>query len=179
MQQESLTNHIAHHIAAQQNSAALPLHQTDQINAAALNGADFFDRLSSAGRQTGTFEVGPVDSSQLFTKLAERYGDPFTKLHACRHLSAAPAQPGYIHAADPSRVFCRTCFTRFLVTEADVMQRYADSTDCDACDQGVEQFHPASISNGMVTYIVNVCGQCLPSGAQQSTRRTTELEENP
>jgi hypothetical protein len=179
MQRDSLTNYIAHHIATQQNSAALPLHQTDQINAAALDGANFFDRLSSAGRQTGTFEGGPVDSSQLFTKLAERYGDPFTELHACRHLSATPAQPGYIHAADPVRVFCRTCFTRFLATEADVMQRYADSTDCDACGQEVEGFHPASISNGLVTYVVIVCGQCLPSGAQQARSRTTDLGDSP
>jgi protein-arginine kinase activator protein McsA len=42
------------------------------------------------------------------------------------------------------------------------MQRYADSTDCDACGEENEDFHPANISNGIVTYLIHVCASCVP-----------------
>ncbi len=164
MNPETLTQAIADHISGRQDPRGVPVSQTDQINTAALDGARSFDSLARVGRQTGTFEGDPVDSSSLFEQLAARFGDPLTKPHACIHLAATPIQPGYIHAADPGKVLCTACFKVFALTEGVAMQRYAASTDCDACGEENENFHPGLISSGIVTYVVNLCAGCLPTG---------------
>ncbi len=164
MKHQTLTDIIDEHIANEQRSNGLTTHEIDQVNAAALDGANFFDSLSSVGRQTGTFSGEPIDSSQLFGQLAERFGDPFTELRACQHLAATPGQPSFVHAAAPEKIFCRSCFKTFLLTKSKAMRRYASSTDCDACGEVNKDFHPGTISNGMVTYIVNVCSDCMAIG---------------
>ena len=164
MEPRTLTEHIEQHIASRQKPGGVPNHEVDQINAAALDGAELFDEYATVGRQNGAVEGGPVDSRSLFDRLAERYGDPLTELHACTHLASTPSQPGFIHGAAPQRVFCKTCFATFLLTERDVMKRYAALTDCDACGVVVKDFHPGNISNGIVTYIIHVCADCIPPG---------------
>ncbi len=164
MNSRTLNQVITEHISDRQETHDMPLSQVDQINAAALDGAGFFDSLSKIGHQTGIFENGPVESAHLFAKLAERHGDPLTELHACPHLAATPAQPGHIHVADPGRVYCRACFGASLLAGSEAMNRYAESSDCDACGQENTNFHEGSVSNGIVTYFVNVCAKCLPPG---------------
>jgi hypothetical protein len=163
MNEAPLTNLIQEHISNRQNPSGVSSHQVDQINAAALDGARTFDSFSRTGRQNGAFPSGPVDSSHLFKQLAKRHGYPLTDLQACSHLVGTPAQPGFIHGAAPDRVFCKGCLKVFVVTETDVMQRYADSVDCDACGEENENFHSANISNGILTYLIHVCPSCVPS----------------
>jgi hypothetical protein len=163
MQRRTLTAHIEEHIATRQESGFLPVHEVDQINAAALDGARSFDISSSLGRELGLYTHGPVDSRELFDKLAERFGDPFTELLACAHFDATPIQPAFVHAATPDRVMCGACFKRLALTDVEAIRRYAASTDCDACGVEVQHLHPGKISNGMVTFVVYVCASCLPS----------------
>ena len=147
------------HISNRQRPVGLPGHEVDQIDAAALEGARSVDSAASEGQQSGALIRRSITSSDVFNRLAER----FTQSLACVHLESRPVQPRYIYGAARKRVFCRDCLTTFLLDVGEAIRAYDASTECDACGSETDEkeIHVGNISNGLVTYIVRVCSDCL------------------
>ncbi len=163
MQHDSFTDLMQDHVANRQRPDDAPEHLLDQVDAAALHGARSVDSVARAGRQVGALVEGSVVPPLAFNRFGERYGDPITELPKCAHLTATPIQPHYVHGAALDRAFCEDCLSAFFLDNHDAFGDYDSSTDCDACgsESKVENLHVGNLSNGMVTYIVTVCTDCL------------------
>ena len=159
MNPQTLAPAIADHISDRQDPPGVPVSQTNQIDAAALDGARSIDAAAIEGQQSGALIRRSITSSDVFDRLAQR----FTQSLACVHLTARPVQPRYIYGAARKRVFCRECLTTFLLYVGEAIRAYDASTECDACGSETDEkeIHVGNISNGLVTYIVRVCSDCL------------------
>ena len=161
MDPQTLAEAIAEHISDRQDRPGVPVSQTDQIDAAALDGARSVDAAALKGQQSGALIRRSITSSDVFDRLAER----FTQSLACVHLESRPVQPRYIYGAARKRVFCRECLTTFLLDVGEAIRAYDASTECDACgcENEPENLHHGNVSNGMVTFIIKLCSGCVPA----------------
>lgn len=170
MQHETFADYMADHLSNRQRPPNIPDHIVDQVEAAALDGANTVDAVARRGQESGAIVTRSPGSLGVFNRLAER----FTQSFICMHLVERPIQPRYMHGAVPERVFCIECLMAFLVDEGIEIQHHDASSACDACGSETksEDLHVGNMSNGLDTYVVQVCDTCFNTGSRQTSCAT-------